>query len=610
MNQQSDDAATTAPEFLSGPGPVRARMRALDWSATPLGAPAAWPQSLKTVVRLMLDSRYAMWLAWGPRLTFFCNDAYLPTVGTRDSWVLGASARDVWSEIWPEIGPRIDRVLTTGSATWDEGLLLFLERRGFAEETYHTFSYSPVHDDAGAVQGMLCVVTEDTAKRLGERRLRTIGALASAALAARSADEACRQAAAALAENAHDVPFALIYLHDADKGVARLAASSGVEAGASAAPMELALESPAAAWPLGRAAGDDAVAFAIDERVAPLVAGPWPDPIERALVLPLAAAGQSERLAGSLVVGLGTRLVFDDDYRSFLSLVAGQVASAISDARAFEEEKRRAEALAELDRAKTTFFSNVSHEFRTPLTLMLAPIDDVLAVPGLPGDKRQLLDVAKRNGRRMQKLVNTLLDFSRIEAGRMRGAFEPVDLPQLTADLATVFRAAMEKAGLAYTIDCAPLAEPVRVDREMWEKIVLNLISNALKYTFEGEVRVTLHAQRDAAVLEVSDTGIGIPESALPRLFERFFRIPNARGRSHEGSGIGLALVAELVKLHGGTIGVTSRQGRGSRFTVRVPFGASHLPPDQLSVRGDADSNTPVEVVIEEIGRASCRERV
>jgi len=143
---QRPDAASTRrsnPDFLAGGGEVGARLRALDWHANPLGVPEAWPQSLKTIVRMMLDSRYAMWMLWGPELTFFCNDAYLPTVGIKRDWVLGARSDKVWEEIWPDIGPRIEQVLEHGNATWDEGLLLFLERSGFPEETYHTLLLQP-----------------------------------------------------------------------------------------------------------------------------------------------------------------------------------------------------------------------------------------------------------------------------------------------------------------------------------------------------------------------------------------------------------------------------------------------------------------------------------
>jgi PAS domain-containing protein len=182
MNKPAEDWSAKARSelsFLAGGGEMGARMRRLDWTKTPLGPPAAWPQSLKTIVRMMLDSRYAMWMLWGSELTFFCNDAYLPTVGIKRDWVLGARSDKVWEEIWLDIGPRIQQVLEDGRATWDEALLLYLERSGFPEETYHTFSYSPVYDDDNRVAGMLCVVTEVTERVIGERRLGVLRDLAT-----------------------------------------------------------------------------------------------------------------------------------------------------------------------------------------------------------------------------------------------------------------------------------------------------------------------------------------------------------------------------------------------------------------------------------------------
>jgi PAS domain S-box-containing protein len=277
-------------------------------------------------------------------------------------------------------------------------------------------------------------------------------------------------------------------------------------------------------------------------------------------------------------------LLLDDNYRGFLDLVAGQVATAIANARDYEEERRRAESLAELDRAKTTFFSNVSHEFRTPLTLMLGPVEELLSrshTDLAPAAKGQL-EVVNRNGLRLLRLVNTMLDFSRIEAGRVQAVFDSTDLGTFTAELASVFRAATERAGLNLKVDCSKLPEPVYVDREMWEKIVLNLVSNAFKFTFEGEIEVKLRADSSNAVLTVRDTGVGIPAEEMPRLFERFHRVQNIRSRTHEGSGIGLSLVLELVKIHGGSIRAESKLGAGTTFFITVPLGNKHLPPDHL----------------------------
>ena len=292
-----------------------------------------------------------------------------------------------------------------------------------------------------------------------------------------------------------------------------------------------------------------------------------------------------EAPAGRLVVGLNPRRPFDEQYSRFLDLVADQLGTALSNARAYEHETRRAEALTELDRAKTAFFHNVSHEFRTPLTLLLGPLEDGLADVATPlaPVHRERQDVAHRNALRLLRLVNTLLDFSRIEAGRIDANYQPTDLATLTTELASVFRSAVEKAGVALVVDCDPIADPVYVDRDMWEKIVLNLLSNAFKFTFDGEIRVELQSQGDHVRLRVADTGVGIPDADLPRIFERFHRVRHTRARTHEGTGIGLALVQELARLHGGGVTVESQEGRGTTFTVTIRTGTSHLPPERIA---------------------------
>ncbi len=254
--------------------------------------------------------------------------------------------------------------------------------------------------------------------------------------------------------------------------------------------------------------------------------------------------------------------------------------------------------LSELDVAKTEFFSNISHEFRTPLTLMLGPLQDELAAltpSSAASPHRVRLETAHRNCLRLLKLVNSLLDFSRIEAGRVQALYEPTALSTLTAELASHFHSAAERAGLQLKIVCPPLPEPTYVDREMWEKIVLNLISNAFKHTFQGGITVRLAALDGGDVqLSVEDTGVGIPAEELPRLFERFHRVKGAASRTHEGTGIGLSLVRELVQLHSGSVRVESEVGKGSRFVVEIKGGSAHLPTDkvgQSSAREGAGSN-------------------
>jgi PAS domain S-box-containing protein len=247
-----------------------------------------------------------------------------------------------------------------------------------------------------------------------------------------------------------------------------------------------------------------------------------------------------------------------------------------------EQERRLVENAAALDRAKTEFFTNVSHEFRTPLTLILGPLEALLG-GALAAPQRAVLESAWRNALRLQKLVNTLLDFARIEAGRANARFEPTDLATLTRGVASFFDSAAKAAGLEFLVDCVLPDEPAWVDRDMWEKIVSNLLSNALKFTLKGAIRVRLRASNDALLLEVEDTGVGIPEAELPRIFERFHRVKEARARSQEGSGIGLALVSSLVRLHGGSMSVRSTEGVGTTFTVSIPRGHAHLPADHVS---------------------------
>ncbi len=557
-----------------------ARMRALDWTKTPLGHPNRWPQSLKTIVRVMLDSRYAMWMLWGPEFTFFCNDAYLPTVGIKSEWVLGARSDKVWEEIWPDIGPRIMRVLELGQATWDEALLLFLERSGFPEETYHTFSYSPVYNDDSRISGMLCVVTEVTERVIGERRLRALRDLAACAVGVESVETSCERLCEVLGRYPLDTPFAALYLHEDN---ARTLSRAACTPGPPRDVVPWTLDVDDSAWPVRQLIDSESPQELSDlARVGLAIqAGPWPDRVQRALLMPLRGSGRDE-VAGILVVGISPRRPLDGAYRSFLELAAGQMATAIADAKAYELQRRRAEALAELDRAKTTFFSNVSHEFRTPLALILGPVEQTIADGRIPQDARERLHLVQRNSLRLLKLVNSLLDFARIEAGRIEASFEPSDIAALTRDLASTFRSAVERAGLRLVVECDDLHEPVYLDREMWEKIVLNLLSNAFKFTLRGEIAVRLRREADHAVLTVADTGVGIAQAEIPRLFERFHRVEGSEARTQEGSGIGLALVQELVKLHGATIEATSQPSCGSTFRISIPFGTAHLPAESL----------------------------
>jgi len=546
------------------------RMRSFDWSQTVLGSPWTWPLNLRTSVRIMLTSRQPMFVWWGEHLINLYNDSYASFLWARHPSALGQPAAAVWPEIWHEIGPRAEFAMHRDEGTYDEALPFILLRKGYPEETYVTFSYSPIPDDRGGFGGILCPVTEETQRIIGERQLALLRDLATRTADARTWRDACLRSATALATDPHDLPFALIYRVDKKTGSATLAA---------AVPEALTLDMPDR-WPLEEALRKRSVCLITDltgrAEELPRVRG---YPVKQAVALPVAATGDTG-IEAVLVAGLNPLRLFDEGYQRFMELAAGEISTAISNAESYEAERRRAEALAELDRAKTTFFSNVSHEFRTPLTLTLGLIEEELREQAAPNER---LTIAYRNALRLLKLVNMLLDFSRIEAGRIEALYEATDLGALTEELASVFRSAIEKAGLRLLVDCPSLPEDVYIDREMWEKIVLNLLSNAFKFTFEGEITVSLRHFDEHATLSIADTGVGIPAAELPRVFERFHRVRGTRSRTDEGTGIGLALVQELVKLHGGEITAQSAEDRGTTFSVSIPFGTGHLAKERIS---------------------------
>jgi PAS domain S-box-containing protein len=592
--------------IFPGGGEMGERIRSLDWSKTVLGSVDRWPESLKTTVRICLGSRNPIVVWWGrAALTQFYNDAYISFLGSKKHPVfLGQSGQKCWSEIWETIGPMLERVFATGEATWSEDLLLVLNRNLPREEGYFTFSYSPIWGDAGIVEGVFCVCYETTARVVGDRRLRILRDLGRTVSRAKSAQEACKLTANILEQNPADIPFALLYLVEEDGRQARLAATTGFVGSNEATPEVIEINSLTAPWPLKEVfeTGTAQVVTDLAKHFDHLPGGKWPESPERAVVVPIASAGQS-RPTGFLVAALSPRRIVDADYHSFFDLVVGHVATAIANARAYEEERKRAEALAEIDRAKTLFFSNVSHELRTPLTLLLGPTE--LALSSKEGAlKGTELEMVHRNELRLLKLVNTLLDFSRIEAGRVQAIYEPADLAEVTADVASAFRSAMENAGLRFSVDCEPISEATYVDRQMWEKIVLNLLSNAFKFTFEGGVDLTLKSNGNSVELVVRDSGIGIPEAELPRVFERFHRIENVRARTYEGTGIGLALVQELVKIHGGSVSVESASGEGSTFKVVIPTGSKHLPAERIqAARTQSSTALSAKAYVEEAAR-------
>ncbi len=580
------------PEFLQGGGETGQLIRSIDWSSTPLGPVEYWPQSLKTCIRIILTSSQPMFVWWGDQLINLYNDAYRSILGGKHPEALGQPASVVWHEIWDEAGSRAGRVMRDNVGTYDEALLLIMERNGYPEETYYTFSYSPVPGDHGGTHGIICANTDETERILNERHIRTLKDVGNAAIDNQSVEEVYEATILALQKNPQDFPFALLYQLDYEQQTATLVGNTDLDPASTLAVPRLSLHDdthPAAALLQNvMTSTGSGTLVTLGSRFRDLPKGTWPQAPATALLQPVLLNNAGQPLT-VLVVGLNPYRLPNETYLSFFKLIADQIGTGITNVRAYEEERKRAEALLELDRAKTTFFSNISHEFRTPLTLMLGQLEELLNEPDstLNFVERNRIESSHRNAMRLLRLVNSLLDFSRLEAKRVQARFYPVNLSRITIDLASSFQSLVDQVGLHLHIHCDLNGPDVYVDREMWEKIVLNLLSNAFKYTLQGSISVTLNYEDGLAVLRVRDTGVGIPEEELPRMFDRFHRIANATGRTYEGTGIGLSLVHELVGLHHGTISVESELGKGSTFTVCLQTGNQHLPGDQVSEVAD-----------------------
>jgi signal transduction histidine kinase len=549
------------PDVLAVAGEMGDRILALDWSATPLGRIDSWSPSLRTTVSLLLNNRFPMLLWWTSDYISIYNDAYIPVLGDKHPWGLGKPVRECWSEIWHVLQPLIDSPFRGGPSTWMEDIRLIINRNGYDEETHFTVAYSPAPDATvpGGIGGVLATVTETTAQVINERALETLRKTSSYLIGCRSEQEVLTKAAQAIGENKDDFPFVQIYpINDFPK------------------------EGPA------RQALETMEPVIINDRVTRAV--------------PISLQGHQTPSA-VMIAALNPFRRLDGQYMSFIQLVTDQIEQALANATVIEAERRRAEAMAELDKAKTQFFSNISHEFRTPITLMLGPLEELLNRPAVEWTAaRGSVETAYRNALRLLKLVNTLLEFSRLESGRSEARYVATDIAVYTRNLAGNFRPAIEKAGLRFDVETDSEIGPVYLDEGMWEKIVFNLLSNAFKYTLDGSISVRVSAAGEDALLTVTDTGIGIPAEELTQIFDRFHRVQNTRGRTFEGTGIGLSLIRELVQLHGGTITVDSVKEKGSTFIVRIPFGKAHLPPAKVGEPSGNSDRLTLREYIEEAG--------
>jgi signal transduction histidine kinase/DNA-binding response OmpR family regulator len=556
---------------FDGPGQVRGLIRKMDWPNTPLGPVRSWSPVLRTMVRAALASSFPMLIHWGPERVALYNDAFAAMLGGKHPDALGRPAKDTWAEAWDRVGQRLDDVIEHGHTMHAEDEQQIMLRNGYPEECYFSFSHSPIDDVDGSVAGVLTVSTETTAKVLHERRMRVVRELGAVSTTdAGNPAETCRAVLRVLATARETMPFAVAFL-GLDGGAVEKVAEYGLVP--DAAIPGLTGPGPDPAGPIARvlASGNQEEVTGLRAAYpAALQSGPLgPLTPDTAVVLPLTVSGRPDPI-GVLVVGVNPYRMLNAEYRAFLTVVARQVRVALSDTVAYEVQRLRSALLADLDRAKMEFFQNVSHELRTPLTVLLAPLRNLLAGSAdRPAAEQQDLQAAMRAAERLHTMVDALLDFSGAEVGSLNPDLQPTDLADLTAQTCSMFRAAAEHAGLDFEVEVPDAPLTVAVDRAMWSTIVTNLLSNALKYTTLGGIRVRLTGTGTDALLTVADTGRGIDADAQALVFDRFYR---ASGNGEEGAGIGLAVVADLVHAHHGRLELQSTVGEGSTFTVTVPL--------------------------------------
>ncbi len=592
------------PEFLSRGGEMGERIRSFDWSTTSLGVVQKWPQSLRSALSICLNSNFPIAIYWGKDLVLLYNDAWSPIPGNKHPWALGRTAKEVWPEIWNDIEPQFKKAFD-GDPGGSKDALLPMLRHGYVEECYFDFTFTPVYGEGGKVEGIFNAVIETTKTILNERRQQTLRDLSNLEKVSKNLDDVYKAAAKALEGNNKDFPFVLIYKINEEGTEASQIAYAGIEPGQKMFPSIIDITQPA------EGTFDFCKAFVSNElyvsenngRRKNIPKGGWDKEATHFIHLPITNQGRKHPYA-ILSAALNPYRKFDEAYQQFAQLVGDQISTEVNNVLVIEEERKRAEALAEIDKAKTVFFSNISHEFRTPLTLILGSLEEL--INGQQEDSeatnKEMLETTHRNAMRLLRLVNKLLDFSRIEAGRVKAEFQITNIAQYTADLAANFRSVIENAGLNFSVTTGAIVHPVYIDKEMWEKIVFNLLSNAFKYTLSGSIHLSLTTAGSHVQLKVKDSGVGIPGAELPKMFQRFHRVQNVVGRTYEGTGIGLSLVNELVKLHGGKISVTSQEGKGTEFTISIPTGKKHLPLSDVIDDEDGFSPVLAGVFIEEAG--------
>jgi signal transduction histidine kinase len=583
-NQKSMDpfakkVATNIPDHFRNFGKIGNALCSLDWSQSSLGVIDTWPSSLITTVGMILTSGQPCGLLWGSDSVFIYNEAFEHLLGLTRTKALGQPYFEHSNGsiiITKEMLANVIESNGRSTKCCEDKLFIQEKEKGVLEETYFTLYVSAIYNETRSIGGFL-VSGIETTKLVFALRRSTI--LRELNLSNEKTIHGCCQAISKVFDSASgDIPFSLVYLLEREgNNKIVLQSCTGIVAGTLASPLEIKIGPNAnhtKSWPFYLALNSNSPNCLLVDDLQSKFGDDWSLNTVQALVAPINIDSRITSPQGVLVIGISPSTRFDDDYHLFTKQLVSEVNNVLWKAQLLEGNTFRTQEIAAVSQEKTIFFTNVVHEFRTPLSLMLGPLADLLNDKNNPLNSihREKLSMIQRNSIRLVKLVNSIMDFSRIEAGRSKMNYQPTDLSKLTREIGCLFESAMTLAGLEFVADVESIDQPVYVDPEMWEKIITNLISNAFKFTFQGKVELILRRNSNNVVLQVIDTGVGIPETDLKSIFKRFHQVDKIKGRSSEGSGIGLFLVYELVKLHNGIISVKSKVKCGTAFTVTIPM--------------------------------------
>ncbi|RIB04500.1 hypothetical protein C2G38_675830 [Gigaspora rosea] len=591
-----------------------------DWSSTPLGPMDSWDPALKNATNLCLKTEFPMCIYFDPpNWILLYNKAFAPILKTKHP-AFGKLAKDIWCEIFEtRMSIEFNSVITSGKGFFLRDQLCTLQRDGYDEDAYFSYTYSPIFKSDGTICALWCLAQETTQKALNTRRLKMLGEFGHLTSNIESLESACHVITKALRDN-DDIPYSLIYFvkhklnTSSESLIAHLIATTFDDDDKKIRNIPDYLPESNETIDLVKDANKRYDTYIELKRISGtysfLKCDSWPiyfvlkeekslkillNDESQAILFPMKIFLDKEHvLSVVLIYGISRTRSLDDRYIEFFNLVTNQIYVLLQHGKSIEDEKKQTKLLADLNYQKISFFQGISHELKTPLTLMLSPLDDVINTHTQEPLLMSHLQIIRRNAHRLLKLINALLQFSNIETNQLKANYRETNIAEFTHELASDFTSMAKSLGLNYNIDIPnsdefnlALGDKIYLDHDIFETIMFNLCSNAFKHTWNGQITIRLYIdymnkKKKMVVLEVSDTGVGIPESALPNIFQRFYRVESQVARSHEGTGIGLALVKELITLHGGDITVTSVINQGTTFKCWFPIGCEHLLIDQI----------------------------